>query len=546
MKTYTKRILAIIMTVALVFSAVAVTGAFAVDKPTFSLNRVSETDSQVVISINLESGSFNSATFSIATNSNISACSAIGFGDTLRSYIADLDGIGESRNPLLAKATIASATTLSNKGAYFVFTFTKKTSARVVASDFELTEHDITEGVNINNNIPVKYSKDCLTFSVSGSTATITGCRKDVFGTALLPSSYNGKSVVAIADGAFSGCTDIDSITIPSTITKVGKKAFENCSGMKSINIAKQVNTIGEDAFIGCTGLENANYSGMLADWCAVNLANKNANPNTVAKTFKISGNEIKGELVIPSTVTSIGKNTFAGFKGITKLTLSEATASVGENAFNGCTGITTVIIPAATTSIANNAFAGCSKLATVGYKSSQDNWKKVTIGSGNDALKNAAITYFYGHKHEYKVVKSVKVTCTIDGYNEYKCTMCDDGYTADVVKAPGHKSATWKYDNDKHWQICDGCGITINSAKHAFDANGGCKCGYITAIKGDLNNDKVINSKDALILLQSVVGQINLNSTQKALADINKDSKCDSSDALLILQFTVGVINKL
>jgi hypothetical protein len=59
----------------------------------------------------------------------------------------------------------------------------------------------------------------------------------------------------------------------------------------------------------------------------------------------------------------------------------------------------------------------------------------------------------------------------------------------------------------------------------------------------GDVNNDKNINSMDALLILQYVVGKSTLSATQLKAADVNVDGKVNSTDALKILQYSVGQI---
>ena len=56
----------------------------------------------------------------------------------------------------------------------------------------------------------------------------------------------------------------------------------------------------------------------------------------------------------------------------------------------------------------------------------------------------------------------------------------------------------------------------------------------------GDVNNDKKVNSKDALMLQQHAVGLITLTADQKKRADMNADGKYNSTDALLILKKAV------
>lgn len=57
----------------------------------------------------------------------------------------------------------------------------------------------------------------------------------------------------------------------------------------------------------------------------------------------------------------------------------------------------------------------------------------------------------------------------------------------------------------------------------------------------GDLNNDGIINSTDALAVLMSTVNKKTLTEAEKAVADTTKDGTINSTDALMILQYAVG-----
>ena len=54
---------------------------------------------------------------------------------------------------------------------------------------------------------------------------------------------------------AFSGCSGLTSLTIPSSVTWIGNYAFEGCSGLTSLTIPSSVTSIGNYAFEGCSGL---------------------------------------------------------------------------------------------------------------------------------------------------------------------------------------------------------------------------------------------------------------------------------------------------
>lgn len=60
-------------------------------------------------------------------------------------------------------------------------------------------------------------------------------------------------------------------------------------------------------------------------------------------------------------------------------------------------------------------------------------------------------------------------------------------------------------------------------------------------ALKGDVNEDSAVNSADALLILQYVVGMKQLTSKQIGIADLTKDGKINSADALDVLLIAVG-----
>nr|WP_294778836.1 leucine-rich repeat domain-containing protein [Prevotella sp.] len=101
-----------------------------------------------------------------------------------------------------------------------------------------------------------------------------------------------------IGDYAFSGCSRLTSLTIPSSVTEIDESAFEGCSGLTSLTIPSSVTWIGRSAFEGCSGLTS---------------------------------------LTIPSSVTRISESAFEGCSGLTSLTIPSSVTWIGRSAFRGC-----------------------------------------------------------------------------------------------------------------------------------------------------------------------------------------------------------------
>ena len=149
---------------------------------------------------------------------------------------------------------------------------------------------------------------------------------------------------------AFSGCSGLTSLTIPSSVTEIGSYAFEDCSGLTSLTIPSSVTSIGWYAFEGCSGLTSLTI------------------PSSVTEIGRETFSGCSGltSLTIPSSVTSIGWSAFSGCSGLTSLTIPSSVTSIGYYAFSGCSGLTSLTIPSSVTSIDDNAFSGCSGLTSI------------------------------------------------------------------------------------------------------------------------------------------------------------------------------------
>ena len=171
-------------------------------------------------------------------------------------------------------------------------------------------------------------------------------------------------SVTSIGDSTFSGCSSLTSVVIPDGVTSIGSYAFENCSSLTSVEIPDSVTSIGWMAFSGCSSLEST-YISDIAAWCNISFDNNLANPLYCADNLYLNGSLVKS-LVIPDSVTSIGRYTFYDYDTLTSVTIGNGVTSIGYSAFYNCDTLTSVTIPDNVTAIGEKAFYDCDKLATV------------------------------------------------------------------------------------------------------------------------------------------------------------------------------------
>ena len=140
-----------------------------------------------------------------------------------------------------------------------------------------------------------------------------------------------------IGEFTFERCTNLTSITIPEGVTSIGDYAFEGCSNLKSITIPSSVRSIGYHAFHWC-GLKEV-YIKDLAKWCEIEFESSYSNPLNHAHNLYLN-DELVTELIIPNSVTSIGRYAFYGCINLKSITIPESVTSIGFGAFDGCSNL--------------------------------------------------------------------------------------------------------------------------------------------------------------------------------------------------------------
>ena len=205
----------------------------------------------------------------------------------------------------------------------------------------------------------------------------ILGCKNSVIPT--------DGSVTSIGDSAFSGCSGLTSITIPTSVTSIGESAFCWCSGLTSVTIPDSVTSIGHSAFSGCSQLT-----------CNVknNLKYLGNSENPYSYLVGATNTDITSAK-IDKNCRFIGDSAFDNCSGLTSVTIPDSVTSIGNYAFYNCSGLTRITIPNSVTSIDYGAFDGCGGLEKVYFKGSAEEWDKISISSYNEELNNAARYYY-------------------------------------------------------------------------------------------------------------------------------------------------------
>ncbi len=159
------------------------------------------------------------------------------------------------------------------------------------------------------------------------------------------------EGTIGIANYAFRSCTNLSSITIPSTVLSIGSFAFMGCTDLTSIVIPDGVTTIQPQTFRGCTSLASITI------------------PNSVVSIKISSLDETLWYTNQADGVVYAGKVAYK-YKGTmpnnASITLIDGTLGIAYSAFSSQSNLSSITIPSSVTTIESNAFNNCSNLQHV------------------------------------------------------------------------------------------------------------------------------------------------------------------------------------
>lgn len=131
--------------------------------------------------------------------------------------------------------------------------------------------------------------------------------------------------ITRIAVNAFKECkTTLQTVILPSSVTKIDDKAFYNCQSLTDINFPEGITSIGTEAFWQCLKLNNVK---------------------------------------LPNTLISIGNGSFYNCDGFTSVEIPDSVTTIEDEAFKDCNNIKAIIIGKGITSIRRHAFYGSGSI---------------------------------------------------------------------------------------------------------------------------------------------------------------------------------------
>ena len=161
------------------------------------------------------------------------------------------------------------------------------------------------------------------------------------------------KGITYVGTWAFYDCSEMTSVSLPTTLETMGADVFMYCTGLTSVTIPDGVTFISGDFFRGCTSLKS---------------------------------------VTLPDSLRETGGCTFMYCTSLTSVRLPATLLSISWQMFKDCKSLTSLTIPRSVVDVKQDAFSGCTALKNVTYTGTTADWKALTIYSGNEALTRANV----------------------------------------------------------------------------------------------------------------------------------------------------------
>lgn len=149
---------------------------------------------------------------------------------------------------------------------------------------------------------------------------------------------------------AFFGCTELKSITIPTTIKEIHPHAFEGCTGLTQVEIPKSIKVMDEGIFSRCSNLRRV-------------IINEGVQK---IRSFAFNSCESLDSVYLPTSVKEIERCTFSNCISLRTIEMNDSIKSIGAWTFDDCRALLSIRLPKALRTIEEGLFYGCSGLEQI------------------------------------------------------------------------------------------------------------------------------------------------------------------------------------
>ena len=312
----------------------------------------------------------------------------------------------------------------------------------------------------------------------------------------------------------------LQNVILPEGVKTIGMRAFNGCSNLQTVSIPSTITTIEEKAFYRCQSLTGVNISDLKA-WCTINFMSDSesydpdANPLYYAHHLYLNGEEVT-ELVIPDGTIGISSYAFWGGSNIISVVIPDKVTTVGSCSFSDCSNLTSVTFGKDVANIWSYAFDGCNKLTSVTVKASKpiwlDSWAipnranaTLHVPLGSKSAYEAAI----GWKDFKEIIEDKKCATPsislVGGKLHFECETEGVEFHYEFT-APASGNGT---GNDV--AVSSTYVVNVYASKEGYtDSDVTTANVNVAGLKGDVDDDGVLDISDAVKIVNMLVGKNN------------------------------------
>lgn len=271
--------------------------------------------------------------------------------------------------------------------------------------------------------------------------------------------------ITEIAYAAFSECKNLESISIPDTVTKISNiDTFDGCDNLKEITVDpnNQYFSAEQNVLFDKDKTTLVYYPhGLEAEEYTV------PNGVKVIKGWAFDGSDIKNgetiptiaakKIVLPDGVETIEPDAFFGFTNLEEINLPESLKTIGYSAFCYCRKLKNITIPGKVSKIESDSFLGCENLEKITISEgvteigssafSKCNMEKIELPNSVVKIGNGAFSSCSNLKSIHIPSKTTEIGTGIvnNGSFEYICS-----------DAKGCSAETYADENGFEFFVCD------------------------------------------------------------------------------------------
>lgn len=312
-----------------------------------------------------------------------------------------------------------------------------------------------------------------------------------------IPAEIDGRPVSELGEGCFDGCSSLETVSIPDTVTAIRNYAFQGCSMLDTVEIPASVVEIGDFVFEGCTSLAEIVTDTDNREYLSEDGILFTKEQDTLLRfpaAAKIT------DYTLPESCVTVAPWAFTQCRYLEHVELPEVIA-MGADAFMGCTALESVVLSDSITELIGATFANCTGLVDVELPSH---------------LASLGDKCFFGCVHLY----GVKFPDTLKSIGEqayFGCIAIQEMTLPAGVKKIGEQGIGYSLDSDQKPVVIPDLhvNVTFGTAAHKYvKAN---KIPYTATISRNTAMLVLISGILLLLLAVGIVVEVKRRKLQKA-----------------------------